>query len=60
MGAGHRFDQLIKSANLMANKELLYESYVRLTDKDQMGKIYKFLALMPKGSQAPVGFGGTL
>ncbi|KAM9894362.1 hypothetical protein OXX79_008760 [Metschnikowia pulcherrima] len=60
MGAGHRFDQLIKSANSMANKESLYESYVRLTDKDQMGKIYKFLALMPKGSQAPVGFGGTL
>lgn len=59
MGAGHRFDQLIKKANLMANKELIYESYVRLTDKDQMGKIYKFLALMPKGSQAPVGFGGS-
>ncbi|GEQ68465.1 hypothetical protein JCM33374_g2133 [Metschnikowia sp. JCM 33374] len=60
MGAGHRFDQLIKSANSMANKESLYESYLRLTEKEQMGKIYKFLALMPKGSEAPVGFGGSL
>ncbi|OBA19779.1 DUF185-domain-containing protein [Metschnikowia bicuspidata var. bicuspidata NRRL YB-4993] len=60
MGAGHRFDQLIKSANLMANKELLYESYLRLTDKEQMGKIYKFLALMPRNSEVPVGFGGSL
>lgn len=60
LGAGHRFDHLIKQANLMANKELLYESYVRLTSKDAMGKIYKVLALLPKGASAPVGFGGTV
>lgn len=59
LGIGYRFDQLIKSANLMANKELLYESYLRLTSKDEkgMGKIYKFLGLLPKGSPKPVGFG---
>ncbi|RKP32738.1 hypothetical protein METBISCDRAFT_29342 [Metschnikowia bicuspidata] len=59
MGIGHRFDQLIKAANLMANKELLYESYLRLTSKEErgMGKIYKFLALMPPGSAKPAGFG---
>lgn len=62
LGMGHRFDQLIKSANSMANKELLYESYIRLTSKDDkgMGKIYKFLALLPKGSSKPVGFGGSV
>lgn len=59
LGIGYRFDQLIKSANLMANKELLYESYLRLTAKDEksMGKIYKFLGLLPKGSARPAGFG---
>lgn len=62
LGIGYRFDQLIKSANLMANKELLYESYVRLTAKDDqsMGKIYKFLGLLPKGSSKPPGFGVDL
>lgn len=61
LGIGYRFDQLIKSANLMANKELLYESYLRLTSKDDkgMGKIYKFLGLLPKGSPTPAGFGGS-
>lgn len=61
MGIGHRFDQLIKGANLMANKELLYESYLRLTSKDEkgMGKIYKFLALLPTGSSQPAGFQGS-
>lgn len=61
MGIGHRFDQLIKGANLMANKELLYESYLRLTSKDEkgMGKIYKFLALLPTGSPKPAGFEGA-
>lgn len=59
MGIGHRFDQLIKAASLMATKEQLYESYVRLTSKDEkgMGKIYKFLALLPSRSSKPAGFG---
>lgn len=59
IGVGYRFDQLIKSANLMANKELIYDSYVRLTSKDEkgMGKIYKFLGLLPQKSKKPIGFG---
>ncbi|QFZ25545.1 putative arginine methyltransferase [Clavispora lusitaniae] len=59
LGIGVRFDQLIQRANSMANKESLYESYVRLTGKDEnsMGKIYKFLALLPKNSTRPAGFG---
>lgn len=60
LGIGYRFDQLIKSANLMANKELLYDSYTRLTSDEQMGKIYKFLAVMPRKSAVPVGFGGSV
>lgn len=59
LGIGHRFDQLIQRAGLMANKELLYQLYVRLTAKDDqgMGKVYKFLGLLPKGSPKPPGFG---
>lgn len=59
IGVGYRFDQLIKSANLMANKELIYDSYLRLTSKDEkgMGKIYKFLGFLPKESKKPIGFG---
>lgn len=59
LGIGYRFDGLIKKANLMANKELLYDSYIRLTAKDDksMGKSYKVMALLPKGSERPAGFG---
>ncbi|PVH13535.1 uncharacterized protein CXQ87_001641 [Candidozyma duobushaemuli] len=59
IGVGYRFDQLIKAANSMANKESIYDSYIRLTSKDEkgMGKIYKFLGLLPHKSTKPIGFG---
>lgn len=56
MGAGQRFDQLIRGANLIANKELLYELYMRLTSSEQMGLIYKFMAVLPAGQSEPAGF----
>lgn len=59
LGIGHRVDQLIKSTNDYKEQEKIYDSYVRLTAKDSrsMGKIYKFLALLPKSTpSAPIGF----
>lgn len=59
LGVGHRVDQLLKLNN--ENPELqdtIYNAYVRLTAKDDksMGKIYKFMGLVPKGSEVPLGF----
>ncbi|KAG5420330.1 hypothetical protein I9W82_002211 [Candida metapsilosis] len=57
IGIGYRIDQLLKQNN--GNEELqdkIYGAYKRLTDEEQMGKIYKFMALLPKNSQNPIGF----
>lgn len=61
-GIGHRADQLIKSnASNYDTQEKIYNAYTRLTNKeDGMGKIYKFLCIMPKDSKTPVGFGGAV
>lgn len=57
IGIGYRVDQLIKMNNEAPHvQDKIYGAYRRLTDKDQMGNIYKFLALLPKGSSAPPGF----
>ncbi|CAH2353561.1 putative protein arginine methyltransferase NDUFAF7 [[Candida] railenensis] len=59
VGIGYRVDQLIKSTNDYKEQEKIYDSYVRLTAKDDksMGKVYKFLTLLPKStSAAPIGF----
>lgn len=58
-GIGHRVDQLLKHNEAHPDRQdLIYDLYRRLTDKDDkgMGKIYKFLCLMPKGSKKPLGF----
>lgn len=59
IGIGYRIEQLINATNSIANKEQIYESYLRLTGKDDesMGKVYKFLGLLPKGLNKPIGFG---
>lgn len=62
-GIGYRTDQLIKAnANNVDVQEKIYNAYKRLTDKEEgsMGKIYKFLCIMPNGSKPPVGFGGNV
>lgn len=57
IGIGYRIDQLLKqNSNNEATQDKIYGAYKRLTDEDQMGKIYKFMALLPKGSQKPIGF----
>lgn len=61
-GIGYRTDQLIKSnADNYETQEKIYNAYTRLTNKeDGMGKIYKFLCIMPEASKTPVGFGGAV
>lgn len=60
VGIGYRTDQLIKSnEDNYEVQEKIYNAYRRLTDKDEkgMGKIYKFLCLLPQNSKSPIGFG---
>lgn len=62
-GIGHRAQQLLdKNSDNYSEQEKIFNSYKRLTDKDDksMGKIYKFLCLLPKDSKPPVGFGGSV
>lgn len=58
-GIGYRIDQLLRShSEDEGRQDEIYKLYRRLTDKDAdgMGKIYKFLCLMPLKSKAPLGF----
>ncbi|RCK63043.1 NADH dehydrogenase [ubiquinone] complex I, assembly factor 7 [Candida viswanathii] len=57
IGIGYRVDQLLKmNSEAPHRQDKIYGAYRRLTDKDQMGNVYKFLALLPKGSPTPSGF----
>lgn len=57
IGIGYRVDQLLKkNANDEEMQDKIYGAYRRLVDDDQMGKVYKFMALLPKGAQKPIGF----
>ncbi|EGW33979.1 uncharacterized protein SPAPADRAFT_134439 [Spathaspora passalidarum NRRL Y-27907] len=57
IGVGYRIDQLIKQNESNPDvQDKIYGAYRRLTDKDQMGGVYKFLTLMPEGSEKPIGF----
>lgn len=63
LGIGYRAEQLIKqNESDYITQEKIYNAYKRLTDKDEksMGKIYKFLCLLPQDSPPPVGFGGSV
>ncbi|ODV81202.1 DUF185-domain-containing protein [Suhomyces tanzawaensis NRRL Y-17324] len=62
LGIGYRVDQLLKkNSENYEEQEKIYNAYQRLTGTDEksMGSIYKFLCLMPHGSETPVGFGGS-
>lgn len=59
LGLGYRVQQLLeRNQDRPEVQDVIYGAYRRLTDKDQMGKVYKFMAIMPEGSATPVGFGG--
>lgn len=55
MGVGHRINQLINSAK-PEEQQKIYDAYVRLTDNEQMGSVYKFMGLVPKKCEIPLGF----
>lgn len=57
IGIGYRIDQLLKqNSNNDEIQDKIYGAYKRLTDEDQMGKVYKFMALLPKKAEKPIGF----
>lgn len=57
IGIGYRIDQLLKKNQQDPEvQDKIYGAYRRLTDGEQMGSIYKFMALLPKGSSNPPGF----
>lgn len=60
LGLGYRVEQLLdRNLEKPEVQDVIYGAYRRLTDPEQMGKVYKFMAMLPKGSKAPVGFGGS-
>ncbi|ODV58041.1 DUF185-domain-containing protein [Ascoidea rubescens DSM 1968] len=63
LGLGYRADQLIHHSKSLQEKERIKKSYLRLTENTagSMGKLYKFLGLLPKNTiKLPVGFGGDV
>lgn len=59
LGIGHRIDGLLKLHNDKPElQDAIYNAYLRLTSKENscMGKIYKFLGLLPKNNETPLGF----
>lgn len=59
-GIGYRAEQLINSTTDENKQDQIYNAYRRLTDKEQMGSIYKVMCVMPEKSPPPVGFGGSV
>ncbi|GMM37792.1 hypothetical protein DASC09_051170 [Saccharomycopsis crataegensis] len=62
LGMQYRAEHLINKSKNDADKERISKSYIRLVDKSDagMGKIYKFMGILPKGTTKPVGFGGSV
>ncbi|CEP21190.1 unnamed protein product [Cyberlindnera jadinii] len=58
MGITHRVKQLCKRAHDEATEHNIEKAYHRLVDKDSegMGKIYKFMGILPKGYTTSMGF----
>lgn len=60
LGLGYRVQQLLdRNQEKPEVQDVIYGAYRRLTDPEQMGKAYKFMAMLPLGSKTPVGFGGS-
>ncbi|CAN3503105.1 hypothetical protein DICA1_E25708 [Diutina catenulata] len=61
LGLGYRVKQVIdRNESKPEVQQMVYGAYQRLTDPEQMGKIYKFMSFVPKGTPTPVGFGGDI
>ncbi|KAG0051895.1 NADH dehydrogenase [ubiquinone] complex I, assembly factor 7 [Gryganskiella cystojenkinii] len=55
LGIGVRCDMLLAKANA-ARREVLISSYHRLVEPEEMGHVYRAMAMTPRGSPTPVGF----
>ncbi|BFZ65175.1 hypothetical protein YB2330_006338 [Saitoella coloradoensis] len=62
LGIGARAQALWSAQRDEAGKKRVTSAYERLTGKGlkSMGKIYKVMAVGPKGGKTPVGFGGSV
>lgn len=62
LGMAYRAEQLFQIAKNDEQRENIKKSYLRLVEKggSGMGKIYKFMGVVPKGTAQPVGFGGAI
>ncbi|KAK9479588.1 S-adenosyl-L-methionine-dependent methyltransferase [Lipomyces japonicus] len=62
LGIGIRATVLAERQRDEQGKERIEKAYHRLTERSGggMGKIYKVMALTPRGSPTPVGFGGNV
>lgn len=62
MGIGARATALANSQTTDEAKQRISSAYSRLVGKGvgSMGKVYKVMSVLPKGSREPVGFGGSL
>ncbi|KAK9452337.1 S-adenosyl-L-methionine-dependent methyltransferase [Limtongia smithiae] len=60
LGIGARATMLANQQSTPEGKERIAKAYYRLTERSggAMGKVYKVMALTPKGTPVPVGFGG--
>lgn len=58
LGIQERTKQLLKLAKERREQEVVYTGYKRLVSKEEgaMGRIYKFMALLPQTIDKPVGF----
>lgn len=62
MGIGARATALANTQTSEEGKKRIASAYNRLVEKGggAMGKVYKVMSMLPKGSKTPVGFGGSL
>ncbi|PKY05997.1 DUF185 domain protein [Aspergillus campestris IBT 28561] len=64
MGIAERMQQLLKGVEDEEKRKTLESGWKRLVERDGdgMGKLYKFLAIVPEkgGKRRPVGFGGSV
>lgn len=64
MGIAERMQQLLKGVEDEEKRKTLESGWKRLVERDEggMGKLYKFLAIIPEkgGKRRPVGFGGSV
>lgn len=62
LGMGYRAQMLMETVKTEEERDKIKKSYLRLVEKggSGMGKIYKFMGIVPEDGKKLVGFGGDL